>query len=139
MLDISDNVRYRLADMTLGNRSVSFRRQQATSPYLPGTWTISAVPDTISENVGVYVYGTSNAELRLRLDQLTDCFSQLNYFMSWENEDDSYIWMCQVADYQVDTRREFQHATMALCTFEVPRYPALLDAIPTVGSGSGGL
>ncbi len=139
LLDISDNERYRLEAATLGTRQVTWRKQEATSSYVPGSWVVSAVPETIMETVGVWVYGATPAELRLTLDRLTECFSQLRFFLAWEVEDDSFVWSCQVADYTVDTRREFQHATMALATFQVPRYPALLDSIPRLGTGTGGL
>jgi hypothetical protein len=139
LLDISDNERYRLAGDTLGNRQVTWRKQEAEGPYVPGSWVVSAVPETIQETVAVYAYGATPAELRITLDRLTECFSQLRYFLLWEQEDDSFVWACQVADYTVDTRREFQHSTMALCTFQVPRYPALLDAVPVLGTGAGGL
>lgn len=139
MLDISDNERYRLAGDTLGTRQVSWRKQEVQSPYVPGSWVTSAVPETIRETVSVYVYGSTPAELRLMLDRITECFSQLRYFLAWEVDDDSYVWSCQVADYTIDTRREFQHSIMALTTFQVPRYPALLDSVPVLGTGTGGL
>lgn len=125
-LEINDGVHYRLEANTLSARQVAFRRQQTSSPFLPGTYTINAVPDTIMETVAVYVEGSDAGDMRRRLELLTAAMTQRDYTITWEFDDDYYAWICQVADYSIDTRREFQHARMAIATFQVPRYPALV-------------
>lgn len=125
LLDINDRNVYRLEASSIGSSQVTYRRQQATSPYVPGTYTVNAVPETITEVVGVYVYGNDHYDLRKLLERLTAAFTQMVYTVFWEVENDSYAWRCEIADYTVDTRREFRHSTMALATFQVPRYPAL--------------
>lgn len=127
-LEVNDGVTFRLASESSSNRAVQWRRQQVTSPFVHGSFTVSAVMDNVAEIISIYVYGATNTELREQLERLTDAFSQMDYTITWEIDGDAYAWRCSVADYQVDTRREFQHATMALVTFQVSRYPALIQA-----------
>jgi len=126
-IELNDGERHRLADGTAGARSVQWRRTTVTSPYVNGTFVASAVQDNVQEQVGVYVYGVDNNDLRRLLRDVTEAFSQFEYTLTWELDSDAFAWRCTVADYQVDTRREFQHATMALATFDVSRLPTIID------------
>ena len=122
-IDLNDHERYELEATSRNNRSVKFRRQEVTSPYLPGTWLINAVPDMISEVVSVWVRGTSHFDLTRNVSALEDAFSQLSFTIRWATDDSYEEWMCQLSDYTIATQREYQHARVAKFTAEVPRYP----------------
>lgn len=126
VLEFNDGRIYRLDPTTMASIAVQWRRQQVASPFVPGTFTVNAVKDSIMESVGVYVRGSDNGDMRRKVEALVDAFSQLRYSVTWESDDDYYTWLCEVADYTVDTRREFRHARMATVSFQVPRYPELV-------------
>jgi hypothetical protein len=125
MMEINDGQIYRLADSTGATRNVQWRKQTIASWYTHGEFVVNAVLDNVQETVAVYVYGSDSTDLRASVERLTEAFSQFEYSLTWDTGGDSYTWRCFVSDFTVDTRREFQHATMALVTFAVPRYPAI--------------
>lgn len=126
-MDLNNHDSYELEAESLGNRQVTHRKQEASNPYVPGTWVVSAVPDNVVETVSLWVRGQNHYELSQRVMALEDAFSQLQFYMQWSVEDRLMTWFCQVADYQINTQREFQHATMAKFVAQVPRYPALME------------
>jgi hypothetical protein len=127
LLEINDGVTFKLDADSTAQRQVQWRRQQVQSPFVHGTFTVRAVMDNVTEIISVLVYGSSNTDLREQLRRLTEAFSQMEYTITWIVDDDTYAWRCTPADYQIDTRREFQHAKMAKATFQVSRYPALIQ------------
>lgn len=125
-LEINDGEKFVLGANARASTQVTWRRQDVSSPFVPGTWTVSSVQENVNENVEVYVYASDHGSLRIYLDELVAAFTQHIYTVTWDFTEDIYAWYCQRADYQIDTRREFQHSRMAIATFSVPRYPALL-------------
>jgi len=125
-LELNDGQHYVLGADTGGVRQVQWRRQEASNSLVPGTFTVNAVQENVNEVVSVYIYGSDNGDMRRRLTLVTEAFSQHAYTLTWDYGEDVYAWYCQYADHSIDTRKEFQHARMALATFQVPRYPALI-------------
>jgi len=134
-LDINDHLGYELHADTLSGSQMRHRRQTASSAYLPGEFTITAVPENVDENVSVWVTGDTHHQMMQNLYQLQDAFSQLMFVMSWVIEDHAFWWSCQVADYQIQTQRELWHAKRTRITATVPRAPTVYyeQVIPGTG------
>jgi len=122
-MEINDGIYYTLADTSFAASAQQWRRQDIQSPYLDGTYTVSAVRENVSINVSVYVNGVDHGDMERKLKRLTDAFTQFRYMMTVTRDDHIVTRDCQVADYQIDSRREFQHAKMCLATFTVPAHP----------------
>lgn len=122
-LDLNNHNGFEIDGDSLGNRQVTHRRQEVSSPYLPGSWVVNSVPEMVTETVGVWVRGSSHAEMYFRLAALQDAFTQPTFFMSWQVEDHQETWVCNLSDYSINTQREFLHSRTARFVAQVPRYP----------------
>lgn len=123
-LDLDDGIAYEFEATAFGERGVTWRKQEVTSPFIEGTFVTGAVRENVLEQVNVYVRGESHSQLAQRVKRLTDAFGQLSYRMMLRFDDVARYWDCQPADYTVVTQREFVHARMALVRAQVPRLPA---------------
>jgi hypothetical protein len=122
-ININDHINYELSGETRGSRQVGHRKQEVTSPYINGSFVVNAVSDNIDEQVAVWVFGDSHYTMLQKVQALETAFTQLSYAIEWVIEDHAEIWDCQLADYTVNTQREFLHAKQALFTATVPRQP----------------
>lgn len=126
-LDLNDHFGYELEADTMNNRQVTHRKQEVQNPYVPGTFVVSSVPDNVIETVSVWVRGQNHYEMGKNIEVLEYAFSQLQYYMQWVVENHMVTWFCQVADYQVNTQREYRHARLAKFVAQVPRYPTFME------------
>lgn len=122
-LNINDHDAYELEAETRSTRQVTHRRQETSSPYVPGTFVINAVPENINETISVWVRGPSHHDLATRIDSLTNALTQPQFYVRWTVEDHTETWLCQIADYTITSQRELTHATVAKVSANVPRYP----------------
>lgn len=128
-LNLNDGKRYTLEATTLNSRSVGHRRQEITSPHIPGTWLVSAQPENVVETVVIWVNEFDHYALYKAVQDLEDAFSQWYFVMRWQIDQHEWAWSCQLSDYQVDTDRDLLHATMAKFTVRVPRHPEVVHAL----------
>lgn len=131
-LDVNDHYGYELEADTLNNRQVSHRKQEVQHPYVPGTFVVSSVAENVTETVSIWVRGQSHYEMGQRIAALEDAFSQLQYYMEWIVENHLTTWFCQVADYQINTQREYRHARVAKFVAQVPRYPTVMQSAEVI-------
>lgn len=122
-LDINDHRHYELGGETFKQRQIRYRRQEVSSPYTDGSFTVNTTKSNVREAVQVKVTGISHRAMRVAVDELVDVFAQNNYTMQWEIGGDAFTWLCQPADATIDTRREFLHAKLATVSFEISRHP----------------
>lgn len=116
---------YQLTDDTMTDVAVQWRRQEITSPFVSGSFLVSALQENSTVSVGVYVRGESHLALDSYLDRLMEAFSQFSYRIYFAVGDWDFfeVWTCMPADFTVQTTREFRHARMATLRAEVPRLP----------------
>lgn len=116
---------YQLTDDTMMDVAVQWRRQEIQSPFVSGSFLVSALRENSTVTVGVYVRGESHLALDNYLDKLMEAFSQFSYKMYFAVGDWDFfeVWTCMPADFTVNTTREFRHARMATLRAEVPRLP----------------
>lgn len=123
-VSLNDGERFRInAEGTRDSTSKSWRRVTAESPVLGGNYLIHAVPEMVVENVSVWVYGQSQADLADNFFQLEELFEQLDFRMRWTYDDYREYWRCQLPDATQSRGHVWTHSTMAVQGFQVPRYP----------------
>jgi hypothetical protein len=111
------------ADQTRETSAKSWRKVTAESPVLGGNYLIHAVPDMITEQIGVWVHGMSQSEVADNLFGLVRLFEQYDYRLRWTTDDYREVWRCQLADASMSRGHVWTHNLMAAAAFAVPRYP----------------
>lgn len=123
-ISLNDGDRYRInADQTRDGAQKSYRRIVADSPVLGGSYLIHAVPEMVTENVGIWVYGNDQGELADNFFFLEDLFEQLDYRMRWTYNDYREYWRCQLPDGSFSRGHVWTHNTMAMQMYQVPHFP----------------
>jgi hypothetical protein len=122
-VSLNDHVKYKVnAQGTLDQTRKSFRTVKATSPVLSGDYLIHAVPDMVTENVSLWVYGTSSYDANVNLNAVTDMFEQYSYQLRWTFNNMIETWNCQMAEATTTRSQVYAVNKMAQASFVVPRY-----------------
>ena len=114
---------YQIAGDSFSNRQMQWRRHEVSSPYVDGTFVVNAAAENVVEQLAFYVRGKTHTEMQQAIEVATEALSQLSFTMMVEIGENGVYWDCSIADYTVQTTREFLHATMAKVTATVPRSP----------------
>jgi hypothetical protein len=122
-VDLNDGVKFKVgADQTRDSTSKTWRRITAQSPVLGGSYLVHAVPDMVSEQVSLWVYGQDQTDLADNYWYAMDLFEQMSYRMRWTTNEYREYWNCQLADSQSSRAQVWTHSQMALLTFSVDRF-----------------
>ena len=125
-VNINDGEVYKIAgDGTRESTAKTWRKTTADSPILGGNYLVHAVPEMITENLAVWVYGSSQTEVSDNLFTLTDLFEQYDYRIRWTFDEYRETWRCQLADATTSRGQVWTHSLMARAEFTVPRYPTM--------------
>lgn len=122
---------YRLSGEALVESSTSWRRNDVSSPFVHGSWTVAAVMENVQENIDVYVRAGDSESLQQAVLTLCRPFSQPNYLLEIQFDTAKVVYQCYVADFSVKASRELRFARMAQVTFTVPRDPIATWSIVT--------
>ena len=123
-VNLNDGEKYKIAgDDTRDSTAKSWRKITADSPILGGNYLIHAVPDMVSEQMSVWVYGQTQTELSDNLFGLQDLFEQYDFRIRWTFDEYRETWRCQLADTTMSRGQVWTHSMMAKATFTIPRYP----------------
>lgn len=114
---------YELHRSSFGETQRTMRRTQTTNPFVPGTFTVNAVPDNVTETLAVWVTGDSHYEMDVALQTLIEALEAPSFLMEKRVEDSLEMWWCFSADVQIQTQAEYLHARKALVNAQVPRLP----------------
>lgn len=122
---LNDGLKYRVsAEGTKDNTQTSWRKIEAKSPVLEGSYLVHAVKDEVMDNLTVYVYGGTHTELNQNLQALVDLFSQFSFQIRFTyNGGGRETWDCHVADHSISRNQVYTHANMAVFSASVPRMP----------------
>jgi len=124
--DVNNHDGYELAGDTRQVIQVTHRKQTIQSPYVPGTFTVNAVKENVTESMSWWVRGADHHDMEVKVRRLCEAISQPDYYIDWTVEEHTEVWLCQTADYSVETRREYLHARLAMVKAQIPRYPEVL-------------
>lgn len=123
-VNLNDRDRFQIsADQSLDASQRSWRKITATSPVFGGNYLVHAVPDMVTENVGVWIRGSSQSEMNDNYALLQELFEQFDFRMRWTFNEYREYWRCQLADSSTSRGQVWAHNQMAQTTFSVPRYP----------------
>jgi len=123
-VNLNDGETYKISgDQTRDTTTKSWRKTIADSPVLGGNYLVHAVPDMVSEVIGVYVYGQTQSEVADNLFGLNALFEQYDYRIRWTTDDYREYWRCQLADVSMSRGQVWTHSLMAVAHYTIPRYP----------------
>lgn len=114
---------YELHRDTFSTTQRTMRRTQVTNPFVPGTFTVGAVPDNVTEAVAVWVEGDSHYEMDVAVQALVDALEQPSYLVEKRVNDSWQTWWCFAADVTIVTQAEYLYARKSLVQAQVPRLP----------------
>jgi len=122
-LDLNDRKTYQLEGSSFADRSVGWRKREVNSDYVEGSFVVNAVRENVIEKLAVWVRGETYHDLAMARQRLEDALCQLTYRISLRTSDVTRYWEATVADYQVNTQREYLHSRLALVSASIPRHP----------------
>lgn len=123
-ININDGERYLInAQNTRDSTQKSWRKVETTSPVLGGSYLVHAVPDMVTEQISVWIYGDTQTDLADNFFLLDQLFEQYDYRIRWTFNEYVEYWRCSLAQGQSSRGHVFTHNQMAMSTFSVPRYP----------------
>jgi hypothetical protein len=122
-LEIAQGGTYYLAPQFLG-ATVTWTRQQVTSPFVDGQITTSRMRPNVVESIGVEVVGSSAFWLQQRIKTLLDAFTQQSFTMTVRIDGAFYQYLCECADYQTLTWTTPRAVSLqGQVLFQMPRQP----------------
>lgn len=107
----------------------TFRRDRATSRFVPGAKLISAVRDVETGTLLVRVEGTTMAQLDARITTLQNAARQFHFFLDVTVDGVLTSYDCEAADTwlgrsgQVEEERLMQTPPQQLITLSIPHQP----------------
>ena len=123
-VNINDGDRFRVnAEATRDSTAKSWRKVEAQSMVLGGSYLVHAVPDMVAEQIGVWVHGDTQTDLADNYNLLMNLFEQFDYRIRWTTNEYREYWRCQLADATISRGPIWTHNQMASCMFTVPRFP----------------
>jgi hypothetical protein len=122
-VNLNDNEVYRIGADTRDSTAKTWRKVVADSPILGGNFLIHAVPDMVSEQISVWIYGTTQSEVSDNLFLLNQLFEQYDFRIRWTFDEYREYWRCQLADTTMSRGQVWTHNLMAQAQYTVPRYP----------------
>lgn len=114
---------YELAADTFSSVSVTHRRQEATNPFIEGSYTVNSLRENLSVPISVYIRGDTAAEFQSGVKRLCDAFDQSTFEVRREIEGVVETWQCFSSDYTVNLQREFLHARMGRLDAQLVVHP----------------
>lgn len=128
--DLEDGEHYVIHGDSFTEYSQTYRTRSVNSEWIEGSFPVSSVRESVTEQLVVMVRGQTQGELRLYQQKLTDAIEQLSWQLMVRFDEVAEYWQCSAADYAVQTQREYRHARLSIVRATVPRLPAklLVDA-----------
>jgi hypothetical protein len=124
-LDINDHLTYYVSPQFLGGQ-VQWSRQQATSPFVDGSVTVSRFRQTVTEQIAIEVLAGTGAGLKANVDTLIDAFMQDSFILTVVSDGATYAYTCEAADYQLAWTGPRMIGHQAQVVLSVPRSPVAL-------------
>jgi hypothetical protein len=129
-----DRTGFELHADTRSSRAVTWRKQSVSNAWVEGSYDVQAVRDNVTENVWVWVFGSSVSDFRKRYHWLVDQVDTPTWSLVWLQAGMTETWDCTFSDHTIETQREFQYANIGLVKINVMRRPRV---VITYADGSG--
>lgn len=121
-LEVNDHITYALTATIMGGQT-AWERNEASSPWVDGEFTVSRKKRNVTEQIVIDVYGADQVELQDNIKTLIEAFTQDNYGLLINVTGAQKAYKCFAADYQVSWTHTRVHALNVPVTFNVPRMP----------------
>lgn len=121
-LDCNDHINYYIAAQFLGG-TITWNRQQATSPFIDGSVTTYRSKQMVTENIAVEVLGDDITTLYANMSALVAAFTQDSFNLQVAIGSDVVQYACEAADYTVAWVGSRMVAKQVQVTFSMPRQP----------------
>jgi hypothetical protein len=129
-LNINDHSKYVVAGPMVFGGAVQWNRRQVEAPWVDGSITVERHRQNVSEQLSVYVAGSSIGDLDTNLGALIAAMQQDRYTFQLVVGGANHAWDCEAADIsQVLYDTTHVHNKYVTVTFSVPRKP-----IPLAGA-----
>ena len=123
-VNINNGEQYKInSEQTRDSASKTWRKTLADSPVLGGNYLVHAVPEMVTEQLSVWVYGSDQADLSENYYGLERLFEQYDFRIRWTFDDYREYWRCQLPDVTYSRGHVWTHNLMAIMNFQIPRYP----------------
>lgn len=122
-INLNDKVNYSIGADSRETTAKTWRKVTSDSPILGGNYLIHAVPEMVTEQLSVWVYGATQTGVSDNLHTLLELFEQYDYRIRWTFDEYREYWRCQLADATMSRGQVWTHSLMAAAQFQVPRYP----------------
>jgi hypothetical protein len=119
----------RIGADTLAQVTSTVKRTQASNPFIPGTYTVRAVPDNTTAPVSVQVYEDDPAVRSEKVEYLVALFTRAAYSIVIKYETKAWMSTAQAADHQINNQREFLHGGLTVVTFNVSMLPSRTEVL----------
>jgi|APGre2960657404_1045060.scaffolds.fasta_scaffold00158_28 hypothetical protein len=125
-LSLNDHSSYTIGGDSFQSSSQQFRKQTVSSPYVDGTYQISARPENATERIVVYVGGDTWQDCQNNIYRLIEAFTQNKYLVRRDIETNRETWTCWTAEYEVQSGRVYVHNRYVPVSLSVPRLPGIV-------------
>jgi hypothetical protein len=136
-LDINNGTSYKIGKGSFEESSTTFRRDEISSPFVEGKFTVNALRENVSEKLSVHVFGADTIAVQNNVTALINAVKSNQFLIQVTVGNAQQIWLCFASDYSVNTQLEYLHARRALVNVTVTRYPTvILSTDNTVTTGA---
>jgi hypothetical protein len=128
-LTLNDHINYYVAG-TFMSGSLSWNRNQISSPWTDGSATTYRYREMVTENITLECLGgpkDTQAALYANISAAIAAFSQDNFLLSIVTAGQQVEYQCEAADYQVAWDGPRMIARQLQVIFQVPRQPMPLE------------
>lgn len=126
-LNICDHLNYYIAATQFLGGTMSWTKNQITSPYTDGAFTVNRTRGQVTEPVTVEVLGETDTDLQTNLATLINAFSQDSFVLLIGIGAANYQYQCEAADVQLArwtvSGMLFKQQQVV---FQVPRQPVAI-------------
>jgi hypothetical protein len=110
-----------------GPGETSFRKSEASSIYLAGTYLTHAVKDQQVSTLKIRVVGSSQGQLYTRMEDLAKAMEQFNFTLKLYINGVLYQYDCDASDYSIGDSGNVQdlwlRSDTQIMTFQIPHKP----------------
>jgi len=126
-LEINDHENYYVSE--LGDQSVTWRRQQASSPWVDGTVTTQRTKENVTRSISVEVLGSLWPYTIENAKALIDAVSQDSFILTIHFApmvtpvEDAVSYLCEASDYNWVQTKERWHAQRGILNINLIHKP----------------
>ena len=121
-LELNDGA-YLVASDGLRPGDIGYRREQVSSPWVDGEFTVHRHKESPEAQIVINVQGDSQSQLKAHIETLVKAFTQDEFDLELEINGAKWFWRGEAADHAIGWGRERRHALSVPVGFQFPRYP----------------